>query len=126
MPDRYHQNIRNKVKPWKKKKAAQMARNKTWPEKKLWAKLKDKQLGVNFYAQKIILGYIVDFWCPKAGLVVEVDGSQHKKRKSYDAHRDAVLLEKNILTMRFTAQEVTNNLPAVGALIKRKVRQRMK
>jgi len=126
MPDRHYRNLRSKAKPWKKRKAAKMSRNKTWPEKILWAKLKDKQLGVNIYGQKVILGYIADFWCPKAGLVIEVDGSQHlkPKQKAWDKRRDAVLRKKGIVTIRFTAQEVQNNRAAVVAMIKDKIRRR--
>ena len=44
----------------------------------LWSKLKGKQVkGLQFYRQKIIGNYIVDFYCAKAGLVIEVDGGQH-------------------------------------------------
>jgi len=123
-PDRHFRNLRSKAKPWKQKQATRMSRHKTWPEKFLWAKLKDKQLGVNIHAQKVVLGYIADFWCPLAGLVIEVDGPCHLKRKAYDKKRDRVLAEKGIVTMRFTAQEVKNNLPAVVALIQDKIRRR--
>ena len=104
-----------------------MSRNKTWPEKILWKRLKDQQLGVNFHAQKIVLGYIVDFWCPRAALVVEVDGSYHltAKQKRWDAHRDAVMRRKGISVMRFTASEVQKNAPAVTALIKVRMLKRM-
>jgi very-short-patch-repair endonuclease len=126
MPVRHYRNIRNKAKPWKKRKAAQMARNQTWPEKKLWTKLRDKQLGAWFYKQKIVLGYIVDFWCPSAGIAIEVDGKSHRKRKAYDAKRDAVLRRKGIITMRFTNSAVCRNAAAVAAMIKAKVKQRLK
>jgi len=126
VPERHITNLRNKAKPWKAKAAVRMSRRKTGAEKLLWAKLKDKQMGVNFHAQKIILGWIADFWCPKAGLVVEVDGSSHKKRKRYDAHRDAVMRRKGISVMRFSNEEVGNNLPAVVALIRDRVQKRMK
>ena len=47
-------------------------------EKALWIKLRRKQLkGYQFYRQKIIGDYIVDFYCPGARLVVDVDGGQH-------------------------------------------------
>ena len=128
MPERHITNIRNKAKPWKRKAAAKMARNKTWPEKILWKRLKDKQLGVNIHAQKVVLGWIVDFWCPKAGLVIEVDGSYHltAKQKKKDAHRDAVMRKKGISIQRFTASEVQNNTAAVVALIKARITKRMK
>lgn len=102
-----------------------MSRCKTWPERLLWAKLKDGKVGVNFYAQRIMLGYIADFYCPKARLVVEVDGRCHESRRAYDAHRDLAMKLVGILTMRFTATEVMNNLPAVVALITDKARRRI-
>jgi len=126
MPRRHFRNIRSKSKPWKKALAKKYAANLTGPEKLLWEKLKDKQLGVWAYKQKLCLGFILDFWIPSAGICVEVDGPCHAKRKAYDAKRDKVLAKRGILTMRFTADEVRNNLPAVVALIKHKVVQRLK
>ena len=96
------------------------------PERILWSRLKENKLGIPFYKQRPLLGYIADFYCPKAGLCVEVDGSQHLSHKAYDAKRDYVLMRKGILTMRFTAQEVINNISAVVALIDDKVKKRMK
>jgi very-short-patch-repair endonuclease len=126
MPVRHFRNIRNKAKPWKKKKAAKMARNQTWPEKILWARLRDKQLGVCIHKQKIILGYIVDFWCPSAGIAIEADGKSHLNRKAYDRKRDAVLRKKGIVTMRFPNTSIKNNTAAVVAMIRAKVKQRLK
>lgn len=125
MPERHIRNIRNKAQSWKRKAARKMSRNKTWPEKILWARLKESKLGVAFHSQKIVLGYILDFYCPRAGLCVEVDGPCHLTQKEYDAHRDVALMQKGILTMRFTAQEVNNNTNAVVALINDKMRKRM-
>lgn len=60
--------------------AARMRRNKSWPEKKTLGQDQRRTTGVRFYAQKVILGsHIADFWCPKAKLVIEVDGKQHLK-----------------------------------------------
>ena len=103
-----------------------MARNQTRPEKVLWDALKNKQLGVNVYKQKVILGYIVDFWCPCAGIAIEVDGPQHENRKSYDQKRDAVLKKKGIVTMRFPTGSVLNNRPAVVAMIRAKIKKRLR
>jgi len=115
------------VTPWKRRVAAYMSRHKSWPEKKLWAQLRDKQLGVTFYSQKVILGYIADFWCPSAKLIVETDGKQHLRKKAviWDKQRDLAMAKIGIKTMRFTATEVFNNLPAVVALIQREVQLRM-
>ena len=126
MPRRGYRNIRNKVKPWKEAAARKMAKNLNAGEQRLWDKLKDKQLGVWAYKQKIVLGYIVDYWIPSAGLVVEIDGPCHAKRKAYDAKRDGVLRRKGIVTMRVSTNEVWTNLPAVVVLIKAKTKQRMR
>jgi very-short-patch-repair endonuclease len=108
---------------WKKELATRMRIHKTKPERVLWARLKNGQLGTRFTSQKVILGYIADFWCPSAKLVVEVDGPCHLTRKAYDAHRDMVMkLRKGITTLRFTDQEVYNNLNAVVALILAKLK----
>ena len=55
-----------------------LRRNMTDAERLLWSNLMGKQLkGFQFYRQKIIDNYIVDFYCPKLKLVIEVDGGQH-------------------------------------------------
>lgn len=103
-----------------------MARKPTTPERLLWDKLKDRKLGVRFYKQSPMFGYVADFYCAKALLVVEVDGYFHSRRKAYDEKRDAVLWKMGILTMRFSDKDVENNLPAVVALIGDKVRRRIR
>jgi very-short-patch-repair endonuclease len=99
-----------------------MARNLTYPERLLWSKLRHVR---GWYKQKVVLGYIADFWCPKAGLVIEVDGPHHVKQRTYDAHRDAVLKRHGIETMRFDVMTVENSLPAVVAIIEDRARQRL-
>ena len=96
------------------------------PERILWSKLKDKQIGVRVQSQSIVLGYILDYWVSSAGLAIEVDGPCHDKRRGYDLKRDLVLKEKGIVTMRFKASEVINNTNAVVAIIKAKIAQRIK
>jgi very-short-patch-repair endonuclease len=103
---------------WKKIRAREMAKNMTRPERILWSHLRNRKLDARFYKQRPLLGYIADFWCPSANLVVEVDGPCHLTRKAYDAYRDMVFKSRRgITTMRFTDQEIYNNLPAVVALI---------
>ncbi|MEI6261131.1 MAG: DUF559 domain-containing protein [Deltaproteobacteria bacterium] len=65
-------------------------------EEHLWTRLRRKQLlGIQFYRQKPLGNYIVDFYAPKVKLVVEVDGSQHLKEEylQKDENRDAFLRE---------------------------------
>jgi very-short-patch-repair endonuclease len=115
--------LRANCKPWKRKLAAKMSRNKSWPEKILWARLRDKQLGVVIVAQSVILGWIADFYCPSAKLVIEVDGPHHlfPERIISDKHRDLVIGKKGIKTIRFTAQAVQNNTAAVVAMIEHEI-----
>ena len=117
MPVRKFRCLRKYAKPWKQKFANSLRRNMTMPERILWSRLRDKQLGVRLYAQSIIFGYIVDFWYP-GGIVVEVDGPVHLSQKDKDGRRDAHLASRGIRTMRFTAKEVVNNVNAVVALIR--------
>jgi very-short-patch-repair endonuclease len=63
-------------------------------ENRLWSKLRRKQLrGHQFYRQKIIGKYIVDFYCPKANLVIELDGGQHYSERGKAKDRDGKDME---------------------------------
>ena len=88
----------------------------TEAEKRLWLKLRRKQLkGRPFYRQKIIGKYIVDFYCPKANLVIELDGGQHYSEtvKAKDRTRDDVLREMGIKVLRFSDRDVFENIGGV-------------
>ena len=74
-------------------------------ERRLWSKLRFKQLsGCRFCRQKVIDNYIVDFFCPKAKLVIEVDGSQHFSTKGQEADkiRTAYMDKLGYRLLRFT------------------------
>jgi very-short-patch-repair endonuclease len=78
-------------------------------EKVLWMKLRRKQLkGYQFYRQKIVGDYIVDFYCPGARLIVEVDGEQHygPEEMAKDRERDNYLREQGLNVLRFSDREV--------------------
>ena len=62
--------------------ARELRKNMTDAEKKLWSKLSRRQMsGYQFYRQRIIGNYIVDFYCPKSKLAIEIDGGQHYSGK---------------------------------------------
>jgi very-short-patch-repair endonuclease len=68
--------------------------NMTDAEQHLWQRLRNRQLcGVQFYRQKPLLSFIVDFYCPRAKLVIELDGAQHleAEHRIKDAVRDEEL-----------------------------------
>lgn len=89
--------------------ARDLRKNMTEAEKLLWSKLRRKQvLGVQFYRQKPIDRFIVDFYAGKIALVIEVDGSHHFKleQKSVDAERTAALEGLGCKVIRFSNREV--------------------
>jgi very-short-patch-repair endonuclease len=89
-------------------------------EQLLWSRLRRKQmLGVQFYRQKLLGHYIVDFYAPSVGLVVEVDGSQHftAEQKAYDQQRTAYLRGQGLRVLRFTNHEVLQETEAVAEAI---------
>ena len=91
--------------------------NMTDAEQLLWSCLRRKQLhGVQFYRQKPIGPYIVDFFAPAVGLIIEVDGSQHHEtvHLKRDRERDQCLADEGLQVLRFHNREVL--LETVGVL----------
>ena len=85
-------------------------------EKHLWSKIRARQIkGFWFYRQKPIAGYIADFYCPKATLVIEVDGGQHFKDETveYDKIRDKTMESLGLKVLRFTNMDVLDNIDGV-------------
>lgn len=79
--------------------------NMTDAEQLLWSRLRRKQiLGLQFYRQKPLLNYIVDFYCPAVNLVIECDSGQHYTEDGLEAHRnrELTLNELGLLTLRFS------------------------
>ncbi len=68
--------------------------------------------GYQFYRQRIIGNYIVDFYCPKAKLIIEIDGSQHYNDEGVkkDKIRDDYMKEHGLKVLRFSDREVFENL----------------
>jgi very-short-patch-repair endonuclease len=99
--------LRKRAAPSKKAQARALRSAPTLSETILWERLRKRRcLGYRFRRQSIILGWIVDFWCPKIRLVVEVDGSSHASRQSYDARRDRVMSNAAISVLRVPASVV--------------------
>ncbi len=86
----------------------------------LWSKIRMKQLkGFQFLRQKPVGGYIADFFCLKAMLVIEIDGSQHfsKDAALYDKSRDETLKSLGLTVLRFTNIDVRENIEGVTEII---------
>jgi very-short-patch-repair endonuclease len=93
-----------------------LRRNMTDAERLLWSKIKGKQLnGYQFYRQKVIGNYIVDFYSSKANLIIELDGGQHysDEGKKHDKLRDKYMANIGMKVLRFSDRDVLKNLEAV-------------
>lgn len=89
-----------------------MRKNPTKAERKLWKILRSGELAkLTFNRQKPLGNYIVDFYCSKAKLVIEVDGAGHaeKWQKEYDEERTAYLQGYSLNILRFWNNEVMEN-----------------
>jgi len=98
---KYSQNLRSKP---------------TDAERKLWSNLRLKQLnGYQFYRQRVIGNYIVDFCSPALKLVIEVDGSQHYSDEGIaaDKIRDKYLQDCGLKVLRFNDYDVLSNISGV-------------
>lgn len=90
----------------------------------LWDQLKNKQLnGLKFRRQQGIGPYIVDFYCPKLKLAIELDGDSHFENgaEDYDLRRQNYIEKRGIRFMRFTNNEVYESLEEVVKLIGDKI-----
>jgi very-short-patch-repair endonuclease len=104
------------------RRAAEMRRNPTEPEKRLWRYLSKSQIeGFKFRRQDVIGYYIADFACPSANLIVEVDGDTHDDSK--DRIRDDKLAEFGFGVLRVTNADVLRNMEGVLVLITEALRK---
>ena len=95
-------------------KAKELRKNMTPAEKKLWNNYL-KTLIIRFLKQRPIDNFIVDFYCAKLKLVIEIDGESHftDEAKNYDAQRTLILKSYGLQVIRFTNEEVFRNFEGV-------------
>jgi very-short-patch-repair endonuclease len=111
-----------------KDKARQLRKNLTDSERALWSRLRNKQiLDIQFYRQKPIGEYIVDFFAPRAKLVVEVDGSQHRvgDHVQKDRIHNGYLASVGLKVLRFNSREVLKEGDAVVEAIYRMIKDQL-
>ena len=100
--------------------ARSLRRNSTDAEQLLWQRLRNRQLaGLKFRRQVPMGPYVADFFCLKAGLIVEVDGGQHATAQDSDAARTAWLESRGYRVIRFWNNEVIENIQGVLETIAR-------
>ena len=107
-----------------KRHSGHLRKNMTDAERHIWARLRMKQLnGYQFYRQKPVGDYIVDFYCPRAKLVIEVDGGQHfsDEMTKYDRIRDEYMSSLGLRVLRFTNTDVLTDIEGVMESIRGKI-----
>src|SRR5690242_4007509 len=102
-----------RVSPVKLQMARKLRREMTPSERVLWQMLRRNALGLHFRRRQVIGGFIADFYCAKAQLAVEVDGSAHAARVHDDRLRDRALRALGVRTLRVTARAIDDDIDAV-------------
>ena len=108
------------------KKASQNLRKAMTPqEKHLWYDFL-KNYPVQFYRQRPIYRFIADFYCAKAKLVIELDGSQHYSEDGieYDNMRSEIINKFGVEVIRFSNNDIDNNFESVCMIIDKTVSER--
>jgi very-short-patch-repair endonuclease len=115
------------------KKLKQFARalrsNMTEAEQCLWQKIRSRQLcDAQFYRQKPLLNYIVDFYCPKVKFVIELDGAQHFAAEHHvkDRQRDLNFEQIGIKVLRFDDRHMLMETDVVLRVIYQELKARLK
>ena len=109
-----------------KKRSQDLRKHATAEEKTLWYQYL-KNYPVQWNRQKVMDNYIVDFYCSKASLVIEIDGSQHYEEENmeYDQRRTEYLNGLGIEVIRFTNTDISKRLRYVCDAVDAAVRRRL-
>ena len=105
-------------------RARELRKKLTRAEARLWRAIRREAFrGFHFRRQQPLVGFIPDFYCHAARLVVEVDGKIHRFQREYDRQRDAKIGEHGVRIIRFTNEEVFWALPRVLKRIHKALRE---
>ena len=106
--------------------AKELRKNATPEENHLWYDFLSKY-EIRFQRQKAIDNFIADFYCHKARLVIEIDGSQHftNKGKEHDAARTEVLEKYGLFVLRFSNEDIEKRFREVCFAIDKAVKERL-
>ena len=109
------------VEVYKKEQARTLRKTGTNSERLIWEHLRNRKIaGLKFRRQQVIDGFIADFFCEKAKIVVEIDGGIHNQetQQRIDKHRDEVFQAKGLYVLRITNDDVLKNILKTISLIK--------
>ena len=104
-----------------------MRKNQTDEENKVWYQILKGRVP-KFHRQRIIGNYIVDFYCPKLKLIIEIDGYQHfyEENREYDNKRTEYLEKLGYRVLRFENTEVNKDIEEVRYIINNVCEEKMK
>lgn len=107
-------------------RAKELRKSATEQENHLWYDFL-RSYPVRFQRQKVIDRFIVDFYCHKAKLVIELDGSQHysEQGQAYDRERSSALSKYGLIVLRYSNLELKKNFRAVCNDIDRCTQERL-
>jgi very-short-patch-repair endonuclease len=99
--------------------ARRLRRNRTDAEDRIWHYLRNRQLeGAKFRFQSPVAGYVADFICVEARLIVELDGGQHGEQIEQDAARTRALEAAGYTVIRFWNNDALANTEGVLEMIR--------
>ncbi len=107
--------------------AVKMRKNQTDEENKVWYQILKGRVP-KFHRQRIIGNYIVDFYCPKLKLIIEIDGYQHfyEENREYDNKRTEYLEKLGYRVLRFENTEVNKDIEEVRYIINNVCEEKVK
>jgi very-short-patch-repair endonuclease len=117
---------RYEVPPAQRRLARRLRNETTILEEMLWQQLRDRRLdGFKFRRQVPLAGYVADFVCFEAKLIVEVDGPvhAHEEQRLHDKERDRVLRQRGFRVVRFDGETVLTDLERVLGAVRQALAQ---
>ncbi len=107
-----------------KRRRQELRNNQTEAEKMLWKYIsRNKILSLRFLRQYSAGPYILDFYCPKIRLGIELDGKIHENNRLYDKDREKYLEGFDIKIIRFSNNDVLNNTNKILNDLQNKIKQ---
>lgn len=106
-----------------KERRKELRANMTYCEKLVWKRLRKRKMEARFHRQYSIDGYVLDFYCPKLKLAVEIDGEVHEEfeQKEYDKNRQEYLESFGITFLRITNDEINRDFDEAVKRIEEKI-----
>jgi very-short-patch-repair endonuclease len=123
-PPKRTRSLRSRADPAKKEFARKLRNSPTKAYDLLWRRLRSKKLGVRFRRRAIIYGWIPDFWCPAARLVIEIDYPTDSQRDAEHSERDKALAQMEVEVLRVASERIYSDADQVAREIGAIVRAR--